>query len=39
MVRTLVLLLWRVWVQTLVGELRSHKPHGTGKNYFISIFD
>ena len=39
MVKTLVLLLWRVWVQTLVGELRSHKPHTTGKIYFISIFD
>ena len=38
-VRTLVLLLWRVWVQTLVGELRSHKSHGIGRNYFISIFD
>ena len=38
-VKTLVLLLWRVWVQTLVGELRSHKPHAMGKIYFISIFD
>ena len=39
MVRTLGLLLWRVWVQTLVGKLRSHKPRGTVKKYFISIFD
>ena len=39
MVRTLGLLLWRVWVQTLVGKLRPHKPRGTVKKYFMSIFD
>ena len=29
--------LLRAWVQSLVGELRSHKPHGAAKKKILTV--